>query len=76
MVPVTELDARYGDRATATPWSEAEKLLSGAELFWLSTARKDARPHVTPLPAVWQDQALHFCTRCRRAARRYGQGAA
>ena len=24
--------------------------------------RGDGRPHVTPLPAVWSDGALHFCT--------------
>ncbi|MET9973420.1 pyridoxamine 5'-phosphate oxidase family protein, partial [Streptomyces sp. NPDC006356] len=40
----------------------AEKLLAEAELFWISTVRPDGRPHVTPLPAVWSDGALHFCT--------------
>ncbi|MEV0224223.1 pyridoxamine 5'-phosphate oxidase family protein [Streptomyces sp. NPDC050704] len=63
MEPQTELDARYSDEtATARPWSEAEALLSEAELFWVSTVRPDGRPHVTPLPAVWADGALHFCT--------------
>jgi nitroimidazol reductase NimA-like FMN-containing flavoprotein (pyridoxamine 5'-phosphate oxidase superfamily) len=37
-------------------------LLENAELFWISTVRTDGRPHVTPLPAVWHDGALHFCT--------------
>ncbi|AZQ34303.1 pyridoxamine 5'-phosphate oxidase family protein [Streptomyces cyaneochromogenes] len=61
--PQTRLDARYSDeRATATDWAEAEKLLAGAELFWISTVRPDGRPHVTPLPAVWSQGALHFCT--------------
>jgi nitroimidazol reductase NimA-like FMN-containing flavoprotein (pyridoxamine 5'-phosphate oxidase superfamily) len=36
--------------------------LRDAELFWISTTRHDGRPHVTPLPAVWRDGALHFCT--------------
>lgn len=30
-------------------------------MFWLSTVRRDGRPHVTPLPAIWLDGALHFC---------------
>lgn len=61
--PQTRLDPRYSDeRATATPWAEAERLLAGAELFWISTVRPDGRPHVTPLPAVWSRGALHFCT--------------
>ncbi|MER5514622.1 pyridoxamine 5'-phosphate oxidase family protein [Streptomyces sp. NPDC002763] len=61
--PEGVLDARYSSPGTrAHDWSEAEKLLTGAELFWLSTVRPDGRPHVTPLLAVWHDGALHFCT--------------
>ncbi len=63
MDPVTELDARFSDPdATATPWTETVRTIDEAELFWLSTVRADGRPHVTPLPAVWQDGVLHFCT--------------
>ncbi|MEU9781615.1 pyridoxamine 5'-phosphate oxidase family protein [Streptomyces phaeochromogenes] len=59
----SELDTRYSDEnATARPWSEAEALLAESELFWISTVRPDGRPHVTPLPTVWSDGALHFCT--------------
>ncbi|MFC8091227.1 pyridoxamine 5'-phosphate oxidase family protein [Streptomyces sp. NPDC057301] len=61
--PQTRLDGRYSDEtATAVPWPDAEKLLAEAELFWISTVRPDGRPHVTPLPAVWSQGALHFCT--------------
>ncbi|MDN3020676.1 pyridoxamine 5'-phosphate oxidase family protein [Streptomyces sp. S.PB5] len=61
--PDTRLDPRYSDsKASATEWSEAVKILTGAELFWISTVRPDGRPHVTPLPAVWSRDALHFCT--------------
>ncbi|MGC9541096.1 pyridoxamine 5'-phosphate oxidase family protein [Streptomyces sp. UG1] len=61
--PQTRLDTRYSDEtATATPWSEAERLLAEAELFWISTVRPEGRPHVTPLTAVWSRGALHFCT--------------
>ncbi|AQZ66496.1 Pyridoxamine 5'-phosphate oxidase [[Actinomadura] parvosata subsp. kistnae] len=63
MEPTTELDARFSaENATATPWGEAREQLEGAETYWLSTVRTDGRPHVTPLMAVWQDDALHFCT--------------
>jgi nitroimidazol reductase NimA-like FMN-containing flavoprotein (pyridoxamine 5'-phosphate oxidase superfamily) len=37
-------------------------LLEAAELFWIATVRADGRPHMTPLVAVWLDDALHFCT--------------
>jgi hypothetical protein len=61
--PQTRLDPGYSDaNASATDWSEAETQLAAAELFWISTVRPDGRPHVTPLPAVWADGALHFCT--------------
>ena len=46
----------------STPWSQVEAVLESAELFWLSTVRSDGRPHVAPLPAVWHEGRLHFCT--------------
>src|ERR671911_608027 len=48
--------------ARATPWEDVVVVLETAELFWISTVRSDGRPHVTPLPAVWHDGRLHFCT--------------
>jgi nitroimidazol reductase NimA-like FMN-containing flavoprotein (pyridoxamine 5'-phosphate oxidase superfamily) len=61
--PVTALDARFSaPDATATSWDETRQVLESAELSWLTTVRADGRPHVTPLVAVWLDDALHFCT--------------
>ncbi|MFJ7630856.1 pyridoxamine 5'-phosphate oxidase family protein [Streptomyces sp. NPDC097595] len=61
--PVAELHPDYSSAgATATPWAEVVAVLERAEVFWLSTVRPDGRPHVTPLPAVWLDGALHFST--------------
>lgn len=63
MEPTTKLDPRYSSpAATATPWPDARRQLQGASVFWVSTVRPDGRPHVTPLIAVWLDEALHFCT--------------
>jgi nitroimidazol reductase NimA-like FMN-containing flavoprotein (pyridoxamine 5'-phosphate oxidase superfamily) len=63
MDPVPEQDVRFGDpEAPPTSWAEAVRLLETAELFWISTVRGDGRPHVTPLPAVWDGGRLHFCT--------------
>ncbi len=56
-------DIRFGDpESPSTPWPEARQVIETAELFWISTVRSDGRPHVTPLPAVWDDDRLHFCT--------------
>ena len=61
--PLTTLDRRFSDpEAVATDWDESRRALETAELFWISTVRADGRPHVTPLVAVWLDDAIHFCT--------------
>jgi general stress protein 26 len=63
MNPITQLDERFSDpEAEPTPWEDTEQALCAAQLFWISTVRRDGRPHVTPLVAVWLDEALHFCT--------------
>lgn len=61
--PTAELDSRFtSEDATARPWSDVVSALEQAEIFWLSTVRRDGRPHVTPLPAMWLGGALYFCT--------------
>src|SRR5262245_31891991 len=61
--PVTTLDQRFSDpHAVAISWEETHSALEAAELFWIATTRADGRPHVTPLVAVWLDDAIHFTT--------------
>ena len=61
--PRTELDSRFSDSdAQPTSWEQTLAEIKRAELFWISTVRADGRPHVTPLVAVWLDDALHFST--------------
>ncbi len=61
--PVVELEPRFSsDDATAKPWAEARERLATAKVCWLSTARPDGRPHVTPIASVWLDDALYFST--------------
>lgn len=49
--------------AAVVAWPTVDRLLAESEMFWLSTVRRDGRPHVAPLPAMWLDGRLHFCTR-------------
>ena len=57
------LDARFSDEdAAATPWEEGRDRLARAPIYWLTTVRKDGRPHMTPLIGVWLDDAMHVCT--------------
>ena len=61
--PNSELNTDFSSpEAVARPWPEVERALTTAEMFWISTVRTDGRPHVTPIPAVWHDGALHVCT--------------
>jgi general stress protein 26 len=61
--PATKIDMRFSEPdAKATPWEKTRRLVEEAELFWISTVRADGRPHVTPLVAVWLDDAIHFTT--------------
>jgi nitroimidazol reductase NimA-like FMN-containing flavoprotein (pyridoxamine 5'-phosphate oxidase superfamily) len=61
--PTTTLDARFSEPdAVATDWPATRHALETAELFWIATVRADGRPHVTPLVAVWFEDAVHFAT--------------
>jgi general stress protein 26 len=61
--PIAHLVTEFSDpEAAAVPWAEVVGALESSEMFWLSTVRRDGRPHVAPLPAMWLDGKLHFCT--------------
>ena len=56
-----ELDERFSDADVTPPsWELVREQLESAQLSWITTVRADGRPHVTPLVAVWLDDALHF----------------
>lgn len=60
--PTAELNEGFSQPdAAPRPWSDVVEVLARSEIFWLSTVRADGRPHVTPLPAIWHDDLLHFC---------------
>jgi len=59
----TKLDERFSYPGTqAIAWAAAREVLENAQLSWVTTVRADGRPHVTPLVAVWLDDAVHFST--------------
>ena len=61
--PQATVDTRFSEpNATAIPWDVVQAAIEGAQLFWVTTVRADGRPHMTPLVAVWLDDALHFST--------------
>jgi hypothetical protein len=61
--PTGELHVPYSaEFATPLDWGRVLAILETAEIWWISTVRRDGRPHVTPLLAVWDRDALYFCT--------------
>ena len=56
------LDTRFSEATEPTPWADVDGLLESAELYWLTTVRRDGRPHVTPLVGIWVDESFVFCT--------------
>ena len=61
--PTAQLVEEFSDPdATPVPWAAVVEVLESSEMFWLSTVRRDGRPHVAPLPAMWLNSKLHFCT--------------
>jgi general stress protein 26 len=64
--PTAQLNEGYSEPgATAPAWAAVAGVLSSSEMFWLSTVRRDGRPHVTPLPAIWADGSVYFCAGSR-----------
>jgi nitroimidazol reductase NimA-like FMN-containing flavoprotein (pyridoxamine 5'-phosphate oxidase superfamily) len=56
------LDTRFSEAKQPTDWAEVADALATAELYWLTTVRKDGRPHTTPLVGAWVAEAFVFCT--------------
>src|SRR3954469_4376219 len=60
--PTAEFSGAFSEPgAEAVPWRDVDDVLTRSEMFWLSTVRRDGRPHVTPLPAIWLDRVLYIC---------------
>ena len=60
--PQTSLGPFSSPGATPAPWEATEGALRRIQKFQLCTVRRDGRPHVTPLLAIWALDAMWFTT--------------
>jgi general stress protein 26 len=60
--PQTSLGPFSSPGASPTPWEATEWALRRIQKFQLCTVRRDGRPHVTPLLAIWALGAMWFTT--------------
>jgi general stress protein 26 len=57
------ISPQYGNAsATAPDWTDIDRRLTEASLYWMMTVRADGRPHAVPVCGVWRDGAFFFCT--------------
>ena len=54
------VDALKAADAGVTSWSDARDRLAQGRTYWLATRRRDGRPHVMPILAVWLAGMLYF----------------
>ena len=48
------------DESGLLPWRWASERLGAARRYWVSTVRRDGRPHAVPVWGVWHDGAFWF----------------
>jgi hypothetical protein len=61
-MPQTSLGPFSSPGASPIPWAATESALRRIQKFQLCTVRRDGRPHVTPLLAIWALGAMWFTT--------------
>ena len=42
------------------PWSRVSERMRGSYIYWISTTRRDGRPHSIPVWGIWLDETLYF----------------
>jgi nitroimidazol reductase NimA-like FMN-containing flavoprotein (pyridoxamine 5'-phosphate oxidase superfamily) len=57
-----KLDKRFSQATEPVSWQQVSETLTAAELYWLTTVRRDGRPHITPLIGAWVGESFVFCT--------------
>lgn len=59
----TELDERFSSPGVRpTSWDRTRSVLEAAQVAWITTIRRDGRPHVAPLVPLWLDDTIFFST--------------
>jgi hypothetical protein len=48
----------YGNPTQHLEWTDVERKLESASVYWIASTRPDGRPHVVPRDGLWLDGAL------------------
>jgi hypothetical protein len=60
VVEKPEIPPEYGNPKQRLEWSDVERRLESATVYWIASTRPDGRPHVVPRDGMWLDGALYY----------------
>jgi general stress protein 26 len=55
-----QFPAEYGNPKQRLAWSDVEKKLRSASVYWIASTRPDGRPHVIPRDGTWFEGGLYY----------------
>ena len=60
IVDKPDIPAEYGNPKQRLAWTEVERRLESATVYWIASTRPDGRPHVIPRDGTWLDGGLYY----------------
>jgi nitroimidazol reductase NimA-like FMN-containing flavoprotein (pyridoxamine 5'-phosphate oxidase superfamily) len=60
VVDKPDIPSEYGNPRKRLEWTEVERRLEGATVYWIASTRPDGRPHVIPRDGMWVDGGLYY----------------
>jgi nitroimidazol reductase NimA-like FMN-containing flavoprotein (pyridoxamine 5'-phosphate oxidase superfamily) len=60
VVDKPDIPSEYGNPKERLEWSEVERKLKDAAVYWIASTRPDGRPHVIPRDGTWLDGGLYY----------------
>lgn len=60
VVDKPEIPSEYGDPRQRLEWTDVERRLESATVYWIASTRPDGRPHVIPRDGIWLEGGLYY----------------
>jgi hypothetical protein len=60
VVEKPDIPPEYGNPTQRLDWTDVERRLESATVYWIASTRPDGRPHVIPRDGMWLDGGLHY----------------
>ena len=60
VVEKPDIPPDYGNPTQRLEWTDVERRLESASVYWIASTRYDGRPHVIPRDGMWLDGRLYY----------------